>query len=78
MPQVRSIPGPYHIYFMSFDCAEPVHVARERFEAKFWIRPVRLARNHGFTASELRRIHRLLFEYQNLIVEAWNEHCHPE
>jgi hypothetical protein len=66
MPQVRRIPGPYHIYFMSFDCAEPVHVhvARERFEAKFWIRPIQLARNYGFTPGELRRIHRLLFKFK--------------
>ncbi len=26
MPAVKDIPGPYRLFFYSFDCAEPAHV----------------------------------------------------
>jgi hypothetical protein len=42
---------------------------------KFWLRPVALARNQGFSAAELNGIRRLVLESQEVIVEAWNEHC---
>jgi len=34
----------------------PVHVDREAFSAKFWINPVALAYNLGYSAKELRRL----------------------
>jgi len=51
MPTVRGIPGPYRIFFFSFDCNEPrhMHVSRERMLCKFWLEPVALARNSGFS-----------------------------
>jgi hypothetical protein len=38
MPTVHGIPGPYRLFFYSFDCYEPkhVHVRRERMVCKFW------------------------------------------
>jgi hypothetical protein len=40
------------VFFTSFDCTEPphVHVERESKTCKFWLEPVSLARNHGFSA----------------------------
>lgn len=37
MPTLRDVPGPYRIFFYSFDCQEPmhVHVQRERKTCKF-------------------------------------------
>jgi hypothetical protein len=66
--------GPYRIYFVSHDLAEPphVHVDRDDLSAKFWLAPVALARNLGFTAVELRRIDRLLSEHEPRLLEAWN------
>ena len=66
--------GPYRIYFFSQDMIEPprVHVDRERFSAKFWLQPVSLARNLGFSARELRRIQSLLDDHQAELLEAWN------
>ena len=80
MPRIKNIPGPYHIYFVSFDCAEPahVHVARENMEAKFWLEPVRVARNYGFRSKEQDKILRLLENHLDYILEAWNEHCHND
>jgi len=51
MPTVQGIPGPYRFFFYSFDCNElpHVHIRRERMVSKFWIEPVALARNPGFS-----------------------------
>ena len=77
MPRVSGIPGPYWFFFYSFDCAEPphVHVRRERKEAKFWIAPVDMAWNDGFSPKELKDIRRIIIENESLIIEAWHEHC---
>ncbi len=77
MPTVRGIPGPYRVFFYSFDCNEPehVHVQRERRVAKFWLDPVALANNHGFSAQELNRIRRLILANLVKISEEWHEHC---
>jgi hypothetical protein len=77
MPRIPGVPGPYRLYFYSFDCNEPMHVHAERENAtcKFWLRPLSLASNYGFTARELNRIRMTIQEFQNHIEEAWDEHC---
>ena len=77
MPQIRGIPGPYRVFFTSFDCAEPphVHVEREAMTCKFWLEPLSLARNHGFGARELGIIRRLISDHRVSILEVWREHC---
>ncbi len=79
MPRIHGIPGPYRVFFYSFDCNEPmhVHVERERMTCKFWIEPLSLASNDGFSPRELNRIRALVAEYANRIRSAWDEHC-PE
>ena len=66
--------GPYRIYYFSHDLQESphVHVDRERFSAKFWLRPVSLARNLGFSARELRKIQSVLEDHQGELLEAWH------
>jgi hypothetical protein len=63
MPTVRNIPGPYRFFFYSFDCNEPmhVHVQRERMICKFWLDPVVLSKNHGFTSKELNIIREIIY-----------------
>ena len=77
MPTVRNVPGPYRLFFYSFDCNEPkhVHVRREHLVCKFWLEPVVLSFNEGFPPAELNRIRRLIVEHRQRILEAWNEHC---
>lgn len=77
MPTVRDIPGPYRFFFYSFDCNEPkhVHVRRERKMCKFWLEPVTLCTNDGFSAVELNRIRAIIVEHLERILEAWDEHC---
>jgi Domain of unknown function (DUF4160) len=77
MPTVRNISGPYRFFFYSFDCAEPMHVhaRRERMVCKFWLEPVTLASNQGFSARELNQIRRMVELNLEAIREAWHEHC---
>jgi hypothetical protein len=77
MPTVKGLVGPYRFFFYSFDCAEPthIHVRRERMTCKFWLDPIALAGNDGFSAQELNRIRVLIVDNRETIVEAWNEHC---
>jgi hypothetical protein len=50
-----------------------IHVDRDNQSAKFWLDPVALALNLGFRPLELRRIHRLVVENGNLLLEKWHE-----
>ena len=77
MPRIPGIPGPYWFFFYSFDCSEPmhVHVRRDRSHCKFWLDPVSLAWNHGFSARELNVIRQLVVANKQAIIEAWNEYC---
>ena len=68
--------GPYRFYFYSHDLInEPphVHVDRDELSAKFWLDPVALARNLGFSARELRRIERSVRTHQEALLERWYE-----
>ena len=77
MPTVQNISGPYRFFFYSFDCNEPMHVhtRREKMICKFWLEPVALGENHGFSPNELIRIRRIIQSNINKIIEAWHEHC---
>ena len=75
MPTVLRL-GAYRFYFYSHDVVhEPphIHVDRDENSAKFWLNPLKLARNLGFSATELRKIERILEEHQDEILEKWNE-----
>jgi hypothetical protein len=77
MPTVSGIPGPYRFFFYSLDCNEPthVHVRRERKMCKFWLEPLVLSANDGFSAVELNRVRSIIVEHLEHILEAWHEHC---
>jgi hypothetical protein len=77
MPTVNNIEGPYRFFFYSFDCNEQqhVHVKREKSVCKFWLEPVVLSKNYGFTPKELNIIAKSIRYNMEQILEAWNEHC---
>ncbi|MEK9149098.1 MAG: DUF4160 domain-containing protein [Candidatus Desantisbacteria bacterium] len=77
MPTVKNIPGPYRFFFYSFDCYEPkhIHIQWERMVCKFWLEPIILSKNYGFSPKELNLIRQTIQSNQNKIMEAWNEHC---
>ena len=66
--------GPYRVYFFSHEPNEPphVHVDCDAQSAKFWLRPVTLAFNLGFSPLELRRIQQLLRQNEKDLMEKWN------
>ena len=66
--------GPYRIYFYSHEPNEPphVHVDRDAQSVKFWLNPVGLAINLGFSAKELRRIEEIVSDHQRDFLEKWN------
>jgi hypothetical protein len=68
--------GPYRVYFFSHEPNEPphIHVDRDDSTCKFWLAPVALARNLGFSARDLAQIERLIQQHQQSLLEAWNDH----
>ncbi len=72
MPTVLRI-GAFKFYFYSHEPNEPphIHIDREAVSAKFWLDPVALARNIGFSPKELRRLEKLVQENQKTLLEAW-------
>jgi len=67
--------GPYRVYFFSHDVSEPphVHVDRDNNSAKFWLDPVSLAHNVGFSPVELRKIESLLRVNRLSLLEKWSD-----
>ena len=49
-----------------------MHVDRDNQSAKFWLRPVTLAVNLGFSPVELRRIQEILKQNESSLLEEWN------
>lgn len=73
MPEVLRT-GPYRFYFFSHEGIEPphVHVDRDNMSAKFWLNPVRLDSNYGFSAKELNKLLKIVLEKQDDFLEKWN------
>ena len=75
MPTVLRI-GPYRFFFYANDRDEPphIHVEREDKIAKFWLDPVRLHSSGGLNRTEISRIQKLVVQYRQQLMEAWNEY----
>ncbi len=75
MPTVLN-DGPYSFVFFSSDRGEPphIHVKRDRQLAKFWLDPIGLSKNRGFSEHELNDVERLVEKYEQQLLEAWHEH----
>ena len=65
MPTVLRIFG-FRFHFYSDEGTEPphIHVESGDGECKFWLSPVTLARNHGMSAVDIRKLERLVYEHQ--------------
>ena len=75
MPTILRIKG-YRFGFFSADIGEPphVHVSRDANQAKFWIEPVELAKNAGFTRHDLNEVFDLVRENQEELLRRWHEY----
>lgn len=72
--------GPYRFFFFSSDRNEPthVHVKRDRKLTKFWLGPVRMAYNYGFSETALNRIAGIVQKHEAELSKAWHDYFkHP-
>jgi hypothetical protein len=69
----------YRFFFYAGDARERmhIHVRRNRKEAKFWLEPICLARNCGFSAHELNRIEHLAARHAQTVMDAWHDYFGP-
>jgi len=52
-----------------------IHITSPDGEAKFWLEPViTLAKNHGFSESQIKEITKIIEERKDELKEAWNRH----
>jgi len=67
--------GPYRLFFYSNDAAEPahIHVERENRRAKFWLEPVRLEWNRGFSRHEIGDVRRVVQDQREELLRCWDE-----
>ena len=72
MPTIKQISNGLRFFFFSFDCNERmhVHVSKEKMVCKFWIEPIMLANNYGFSSKDLSRIRKVIQSNLNIIKEA--------
>jgi Domain of unknown function (DUF4160) len=68
--------GPYRFYFWSHEPHEPphVHVEEGNNVVKYWLEPVRCARNYGFAAHKLTQIQSLVEQHRVKLLRKWDDH----
>lgn len=68
MPTVLRI-GQFRFHFYSDERNEPphIHVATADGECKFWLDPIKLARNRNIKPQATREIERLVYKNQELL-----------
>jgi hypothetical protein len=74
MPVVLRIKG-YKFWFYEADLDEPphVHIGNEGKEAKYWLKPVKVARVGRFKPVELREIERIIDDNLDFLLTAWKK-----
>ena len=75
MPVVLRVAG-YKFFFYQADLANKpplVHVTKEDNEAKFWLDPIKIAREGKFRKSDLRDIERIIEDNLQFLLNAWQE-----
>ena len=66
----------FRFHFYSDEGNEPphIHVETSDGECKFWLDPVRLAKNKGIAPETIRKIERTVFEYEDFFEEKFHDH----
>ena len=61
-------------YFFSNEGTEPphIHIDKAGNTVKYWLEPVRLARQVGFSQAELRELEEKVQSERTMLIEAWN------
>jgi hypothetical protein len=68
--------GPYRLFFYCNDVMEPahIHVERENSRAKFWLEPVRLEWNRGFSRHEIGEVRRIVERNRDRLLRCWDDY----
>ena len=74
MPTVLKVKS-YRFHFYSNEGNEPSHIHCETNdgECKFWLEPIRLARNNGVKPNNLREIESIIFENEVFLKAKYDE-----
>ncbi len=74
MPTLLTV-GPYRFFCYAGGRDEPphVHIERDQDEAKFWLAPIRIQSNRGFSRTEINRIQKLVEEHQEQLLVGWHD-----
>lgn len=72
MPTLLTV-GPYRFFCYAGDRHEPphIHIERDNDEAKFWLDPIRMQFNKGFSRTELNRVQKLIEKHQEQLLAGW-------
>ncbi len=74
MPTLLRVGG-YRFFCYAGDRDEPphIHIERDADQAKFWLSPIRLQKNKGFSRTEINYIQKLIQEHQEQLLAGWND-----
>ncbi|MSU61141.1 MAG: DUF4160 domain-containing protein [Pedosphaera sp.] len=74
MPEVLRTRG-CRFFFFSREGNEPRHIHVEHAEkyAEFWLEPSELAESRDFRSHELTALRRMIAEYRDEFIAAWDE-----
>ena len=77
MPTVHRF-GPYRFYFYSEENrasfeAPHIHVASSEGRAVFWLEPVSLRVNRGYTPREVEQVRKIVIANRESLLRAWHE-----
>jgi len=75
MPTVFRING-YRFFFFSNEGFEPIHIHVEKGEkyAKYWLKPISLAKSEHMNSGELSKVFEIIKENEKYIEEKWNDY----
>jgi hypothetical protein len=70
--------GPYRFFFYSRENqasfeAPHIHIASGDGRAVFWLEPVSLRMNWGYTPREVERLRRIVIANRELLLRSWDE-----
>ena len=79
MPTILRI-GTYRFFFYAGDGNEQphIHVERDNHIAEFWLDPVGIVKEGGFSATELNRIQKMVESHEEDLVNEWENFFEEE
>lgn len=75
MPTILRTEGYRFFFYSNEGVGKPhIHVESGDSYAKYWLKPVTLAKNFGYKSSELTHLRGLVERHEELFLEKWHEY----